>query len=231
MRALGWTVDAASSGATSDPALASTFESTYEIPFTRSIRAVRSLVAGERAMERLLLDVRPDIVHVHTPIASFVTRVAARRMPAGRRPTVVYTAHGFHFTRNGPRVSNAMYLIAERVAGRWTDWLVVINDEDEAAARRHRLVRSTRIIRHPGVGLDTSHYAPDAVDAAEVTQVRARLGVGPDQAVFVVIGELNRNKRQADAIAALAGTTRQDAMLFDVGEGPLGTSSPRSPSP
>ena len=37
---------------------------------------------------------------------------------------------------------NAVFLTAERVAGRWTDRLVVISDEDEAAARRHHIVPS-----------------------------------------------------------------------------------------
>ena len=44
-----------------------------------------------------ILESGHDLVHVHTPIASLVTRIAVRRMPKEHRPAVAYTAHGFHF--------------------------------------------------------------------------------------------------------------------------------------
>ena len=51
--------------------------------------------------------------------------------------TVVYTAHGFHFGASEPD-GPAEWLFArfERLAGRWTDRLIVINDDDNATAQR-----------------------------------------------------------------------------------------------
>ena len=101
-RSLGWRVDAAANGATSDPRLLEAFDRVHELPLSRSLRDVRGLERGRRALAEIL-ETSPDIVHVHTPIASFLTRIAVRQLPRDRRPAVAYTAHGFHFHAARPR--------------------------------------------------------------------------------------------------------------------------------
>jgi glycosyltransferase involved in cell wall biosynthesis len=219
-RALGWRVDAAARGAGSDARLIESFDHVNELPLSRSMRDVGALWRGERAVAKLLLDSRPDIVHVHTPIAAFVTRLAVRRMPAARRPLVAYTAHGFHFHEGGRVAVNAAFVAAEKVAGRWTDRLVVINDEDHKAARQHRIVRSGRLVQMPGIGVDTARYKRDRIPPAEIADARRRMGVDADAPLFVIVGELNRNKRQQDVIEALALMRHSEAHLALVGDGP-----------
>jgi len=218
LRANGWRVEAAASGANDDPVLAIAFDATHHLPLSRSIRDLGSIAASWRSIARLVEASRPDIVHVHTPIASFLTRGAVHRIPSERRPAAVYTAHGFHFHAGGHPLSNVAFLTAERIAGRWTDRLVVINEDDEIAARRHRIVPARRLVRMPGIGLDTAFFAP--TDGAPEASARSSLGVPPDAPLFVSIGELNRNKRQADAITAFAAMTDERAHLVLVGEGP-----------
>jgi glycosyltransferase involved in cell wall biosynthesis len=219
LRALGWRVDAAAQGATTNAALQDEFDHLYEIPLSRSILDLEGLVRGERAVAGLLRS-GPDIVHVHTPIASFLTRVAVRGVPADRRPAVAYTAHGFHFYRGGRMPTNVLFRTAEEVAGRWTDRLVVINDEDYDAARRHRIVPRRRLVRMPGIGIDTAHYSRARIEPDELARARRELGVGPEVPFFVVVAEQNRNKRNGDIIAALAAMTHREAHLGLLGEGP-----------
>ena len=219
-RSCGWRVDAAASHVTDDGAVKDAFDNVHELPLSRSIRDLAGIVRGEQAIALILDEIRPDIVHVHTPIASFVTRLAARRVPADRRPAVIYTAHGFHFHEGGRRLTNAVFLTAERIAGRWTDRLVVINDEDERAARNHRIVRSDRLVRMRGIGLDTVAVDPASVGAEATKDSRHRLGVPTDVAMFVIVGELNANKRQSDAIDALAMMRTETAHLVIIGTGP-----------
>ena len=38
------------------------------------------------------------MVHVHTPVASFVTRYALRKE---KKLKIIYTCHGFHFYKGG----------------------------------------------------------------------------------------------------------------------------------
>ena len=217
-RSLGWRVDAAADSAEADTAFVQAFDHIYDLPLSRSILDVPRIVRAERTVERLL-QIRPDIVHVHTPIAGFVTRVAVRRERAERRPAVVYTAHGFHFYDGGNPLTNAVFLAAERTAGRWTDRLVVINEEDEAAARDHRIVRPERLVRMPGIGLDTRRYSRSSITPLSSVELES-LGVPTGAPLFVVVAELSRRKRVHDAIAALAAMRRKDAHLVVAGQGP-----------
>jgi glycosyltransferase involved in cell wall biosynthesis len=219
-RAAGWRVEAAAQGVRGDEALQNEFDALHELSLTRSIKDVRGMRSGYRDL-RALLRSGADIVHVHTPIAGFVTRAAAATIPARERPAVVYTAHGFHFHRDGHPLANALFIAAERLAGRWTDRLVVINHEDRAAAHRWRIVSDDRLVEMPGIGLDTSWYRADAVDPSGAAQVRAEAGIPADAPMFVLIAELNRNKRPLDAIEALARMTHTDAHLLLLGDGPL----------
>jgi glycosyltransferase involved in cell wall biosynthesis len=206
-----------------DPRVTAAFDDVHDLPLSRSLRDLRGLARTTRALQHIL-DSPHDIVHVHTPIASFLTRFLISQQPRARRPAVVYTAHGFHFHEDGRRVANAAFLTAERIAGRWTDRLIIINDEDEQAARRHRIVAGRRVVRMPGIGLDTEYYAPAAVPAEAPARTREQLGIDDDAPVFAVIGELSPNKRQADAIAALGLQHHRNAHLVLAGsgrEGPL----------
>ena len=217
-RSLGWRVDAAASGAPQDQRVVGAFDHAYDLPLSRSLRDVRGLWNASRAVHQILAT-DPDIVHVHTPIASFVTRYMNARRPPGRRSAAVYTAHGFHFHATGGLLPNAAFLMAERIAGRWTDRLIVINDEDEEAAARHRIVPGRRLVRMPGIGLDTATYSPAAVSARAASSARARLGIPAAAPLFVVVAELTARKRQQDAIAALGLLARTDAHLVLAGEG------------
>ncbi len=217
-RALGWRVDAAANGATGDAALREAFDHVYELPLSRSLLDLGGLVSGERAVSKVLVT-GPDLVHVHTPIASFITRLAVRRMSSNRRPSIAYTAHGFHFHRGGQAAMNLAFLAAERLAGRWTDRLIVINDEDYEAARHHRLVAAGRLVRMPGIGVDTDVYSRSQVDPQHIAQARQDLGVGPDTPLFVSVAELSRRKRGADIIEALALMRHQEAALVFAGDG------------
>ncbi len=219
LRSRGWRVDAAGNGATGDPILAAAFDGVHELPLSRSLRDVASLRRGQRVLHELL-ETGPDIVHVHTPIAGFLTRLAIRQMPARLRPAVAYTAHGFHFHQGGHPIANAAYLLAERIAGRWTDRLIVINEEDEAAALRYRIVPRRRLVHMPGIGVDTARYAPATVAPDAPSHLRDQLGIPAGAPVFVVVGELSRRKRQRDAVAALRAMRHQDAHLVLAGAGP-----------
>jgi glycosyltransferase involved in cell wall biosynthesis len=192
----------------------------FELPFSRSIRDVTGMARSVGTLHALFgSDDAPDIVHVHTPIAGFVARLAAATVPRERRPAVIYTAHGFHFHSAGHPITNTLFLGIEKIAGRWTDRLVVINDEDERAARANRLVTRSRLVRMRGIGLDIGGYSRASLPPGASADAREQLHLGPEAPFFVSVGELNRNKRQVDAIAALAAMRHTEAGLVLVGGG------------
>ena len=218
-RRLGWRVEAAANGATVDPALDGYFDRLHELPLSRSILDIGGMARTLEALSRILEN-GYDIVHVHTPIAAFVTRAAIRRIPAHARPIVVYTAHGFHFHPQAGLTRNALFSTAERVAGRWTDRLVVINEVDHAAALRLHIVPRRRLILMPGIGVDTDEYSLSSVSASDIARAREQVGLDPATPFFAVVGELSLRKRPFDVVAALARMRHRDCHLVLLGDGP-----------
>ena len=222
-RALGWRVDALARDASSLLECREAFDACHEIAFTRRPWELRGLRAMNAAIRDLAVREGYDIVHVHTPVASFVTRMALRKLPEKARPKIVYTAHGFHFYRGGNPLKNSVYLNLERLAARWTDRLVVINKEDYETAQARRLLPPERIVHMPGIGLDLSAWNREAVLASGSggPGLREELGLEADDKIFLMVAEFNPGKRHRDAIAALAMTSRPDFHLALAGRGPL----------
>ena len=105
------------------------------------------------------------------------------------KPAVIYTAHGFHFYSGGKLLSNFMWRSAEQLAANWTDYLVVINQEDEAFSKANGILAPERIVRMPGIGVDTSDLRRERVPDDQVNQVRAELGLTPEDKLFLMVGE------------------------------------------
>lgn len=216
-RALGWQVDAMARGASSEIAIAPHFSNTFEIAWARNPLSARNITAIRRIRDVVHAG-EYDLVHVHTPVAAFVTRFALRRLA---KPLVVYTAHSFHADRSAPAWKNFIFRTLERIAARWTDHLVVLNQADHDLAREDRLVPDEHLHWHPGIGVDTRRYR--AVSARERRETRATLSVDASATMFAVVAEFSVNKRQRDILDALhalqARTTSLPVVVF-VGDGP-----------
>jgi glycosyltransferase involved in cell wall biosynthesis len=182
---------------------------------------VQNVFTAPRAIASIVERNGYDLVHVSTPVAGFVTRFALRRLRRAGRPKVIYTAHGFHFHRNGRWLTNSVYLGVERLAGRWTDCLTVMNDDDRHMATHYDLVPTGRLVHIPGVGIDRREYCPEAVTESAVAEVRRELSVQPEHSLLLMIGEFNRNKRHQDVVQAFARVRCPTARFVFAGEGPL----------
>lgn len=221
-RSLGWTVDAAANGISASAECQRVFNRTWEIDWSRRPTDPRNSFWAASTIQRLVQREGYDIVHVHTPVAAFVTRYALRRIRRRRgRPKVIYTAHGFHFYHGGRMLRNMAFLILERLAGRWTDRLAVINREDEEAAKCYRIVPPDRVHYMPGIGVDTKRYSPDAVDEAEINRIRQELELTEEDRLFLMVAEFNPGKRHRDAIQALTSLRYPNVHLAFAGTGPL----------
>lgn len=218
-RQLGWRVDALSNGAASAESLAGSFDARYDVAWTRSPRSLLRILPLSRRVRELVTANAYDLVHVHTPIAAFVTRFALRRLPSATRPKVIYTAHGFHFYRGQKPLPHAAYRTMERAAARWTDYLVTINAEDHEAARSFGTIELSRVRLIPGIGVDPAPFA--GVPAEQAAGVRRELGVAEDAFLLLMIAEFGAVKRHAHLLDALKLVRDARVVVVFVGDGPL----------
>jgi glycosyltransferase involved in cell wall biosynthesis len=217
-RALGWQVDAATAPDPEVAEIAGHFDEIHPVSWARTLGSPGN-VRGLREIRAVIKRGRYDVVHVHTPIAAFVTRAAVATLR--KRPAVVYTAHGFHFYEGGSPRRNRVYRTAERVAGRWTDRLIVINDEDRGAALRYRIVPAGRLLHFPGIGVDLDHYAPTPELRAAAASLRTELGLSDGTTVYSMIAEFIPRKNHDAAVRAFARLADSDARLVLAGGGAL----------
>lgn len=222
-RARGWEVDAMASDATGYEPIAGHFDEIFDVSWGRNPLSLANLSCMP-AIARIVQEKAYDIVHVHTPVAAFVTRAALRKLRASahqKRPKVVYTAHGFHFYRGATWRHNFVYRNLEKFAGRWTDRLVTINREDFDAAKHLGTIPEDSITYMPGIGLDFAKYNRENVSRDEILGVKTELGLKDDDVLYTMVAEFIPRKRHKDAILALAKTKNPQIHLAFAGDGPL----------
>lgn len=220
-RAQGWQVDAMACGIHSIAECLETFDNVWDVKWSRNPLDPKNLLIAPNIIQEVIQQGKYDIVHVHTPVAAFVSRYALKKCKYQPRPVVIYTAHGFHFHPGGQFLKNLLFITLEKLAGFWTDYLVVINREDEQAAKRFRLVPPERIHYMPGIGVDLQRYNSDNTSNIEVEKVRQELGIASDISLFVSVAELIERKRPQDILKAFARLNHPKAYLAFVGDGPL----------
>jgi glycosyltransferase involved in cell wall biosynthesis len=217
-RKQGWRVDAMACGAGSSE-FSGAFDCTWEAGWSRNPLDPHNLFSAARQVQAVVSSGQYDIVHVHTPVAAFVTRYALRRRSSTIKPWMIYTAHGFHFHPNGAWLKNAFFQTLEKLGGRWTDYLVVINRTDEEAVRNYHIVSPEKIWYMPGIGVDLQGLAPNEVSINDVEKVRQEMALGPGHPLLVMLGEFIPRKRHSDLLRAFARVTRPNVHLALAGTG------------
>jgi len=220
-RAKGWRVDALANGASACDAIAGAFDARHDVAWSRNPLDPRNLLGSAAVVRRIVRDGAYDIVHVHTPIAAFVTRWALRSIPRPERPTIIYTAHGFHFYEGQRALPHVLYRTLERLAAPWTDYLVTINEEDERAARGLGGISPERVRLIHGIGVDVARFAEGAVSKEEVTAVREGLDIPSDAFMLTMIAEFSPVKRHEHLLSALGQVHDPRVTLVLVGDGSL----------
>jgi glycosyltransferase involved in cell wall biosynthesis len=220
-RALGWRVDAMAEAVSNCKQSLTAFDRVWDVQWSRQPLDLRNLLVAPQTIREVIVQQEYDIVHVHTPIAAFVTRYAVRDLIKKGKIKLIYTAHGFHFHAGGNRWKNALFLLLEKIAGRWTDYIVAINREDEEAAKHYRLLPPERVRYMPGIGVNLENYRPDLVPESKVMEVRKQLGLGSKTPLFLAIAEFIPRKRHQDILKAFARLTHPTACLALAGDGPL----------
>jgi len=186
----------------------------HNVDFSRSPYSPKVFKSLQQ-MEKLLKEIRFSLVHVHTPVAAFVTRLACQR--TNTHP-VLYTAHGFHFYKGAPLKNWLLYYNMEKLAAHWTDGLITINEEDYKAAQKFKLRKNGKVFFVPGVGVDIVSLE-QRIASIDRSEKRKELGLSADAAVIITVGELNANKNHIQVLEALSKLNKTNFHYLIVGNG------------
>jgi glycosyltransferase involved in cell wall biosynthesis len=181
------------------------------VPLVRPLSAIQDPRAY-RAIRRILLERRPDVLHTHMAKAGAIGRSAAASLRG--RPRMVHTFHGHvlagYFNARAERV----FLEVERRLARRTDLLVAVSDEirDELLERGVGRPEQWRVIP---LGFDLRPFL--AAKPARV--VRGPLGLADDAPLVGMVGRLTSIKDHQTALLAIRDVP--DCHLVVVGDGEL----------
>lgn len=173
------------------------------VPLASSTRGVDPL-ADLKAMWELVKVIRrerPDILHTHNPKPGIYGRIIGWLMGV---PIVVNTVHGIYAAPDDPLLKRAVVYTLEAVASRFSDAELVQSAEDAALMRRLRIAHPDKI-QHLGNGVDLDRFDPRRAGPDVRAEVRAELGVGPDDVVVGCVGRLVLEKGFAELFQAAEG--------------------------
>ncbi|MCL2732686.1 MAG: glycosyltransferase family 4 protein [Actinomycetia bacterium] len=165
------------------------------------------------AAARILGDVDPDLLHLHSAKAGLAGRLAAH----GTVPTV-FQPHAWSYeAARGPVAAAAVRW--ERHATRWTERVVCVSEAERASGRAHGIRAAWSVIPN---GIDTGHFTPAADPAAVRASLPALSGLDPDAPLVVCVGRLCPQKGQDVLLRAWPAVAARlpGARLVLVGDGP-----------
>lgn len=166
-----------------------------------------------REIRELVTEKHYDLVHCHTPVAAFCTRLACRKLRK-KGLKVFYTAHGFHFFKGAPLKNWLIYYPLEKLCAKWTDVLITINREDYERAKAK--FSADEVVYVPGVGVDVAKFRDTECDK---TRLREEISVPKDAFMLLSVGGLNHNKNHRSVMKACETMNRQDVHYVIAGEG------------
>jgi len=158
-------------------------------PISRSANVFKHL-GSLWATARLLKREHISVLHVHTPVAALVGRLAAR---VAGTPLVIYTAHGFYFHENSPPLTRAALVALEKVGAWCGDFIMTVSAEDREAAIKLGIARADAVETIYN-GVDTNHYNPARFSAEARAAFRQKYGIPVDAPVIGLMGRLVREK-------------------------------------
>lgn len=181
---------------------------TYDIALSRNLNPI-ALLKSFFQLVRVLKKEEIDILHVHTPIASFIGRLAAFFAKVDIK---VYTVHGFVLQ---PKI---FYYVEKFMARTLTDYMFTVNQEDFDMAVRNKFIPADKALNINSVGIDTEHFDPGKVSETAKDQLREVLIIKKGVPVIGYVGRIVKSKGVLDLVHAFAEIRKTvDCQLLLVG--------------
>ncbi len=214
LKEMGWETAVAAKNDYDDPneCNISYCDKYYPVAFGRS-PLTRDNIRAYKELKDIIDEGDFDIIHCHTPVAAFLTRLAARDARK-KGCKVIYTAHGYHFYKGAPLLNWLVFFPAEWIASFFTDVLITINREDYEFSKKH--LHAKRLEYVQGVGVKLERFQNHS---AERDAIRVSLGLGKDDFVLLSVAEMTKNKNHRMMLEAMARIPNPHVHLLCAGRG------------
>lgn len=184
----------------------------HDLPFRDSVCAVQKNHAAYQMLQKLLQELKPDLLHCHGTIAGQYGRRAAAVLDV----PVFYTAHDFRIYRGCLLAERLYFSMLERRYTKGTDLFFAVCPEDASYAEKR--LHMKQVVSLPDVGLDCDGYATPKRSASEVRQ---ELKIPENATMLLSVGTLRMQKRLRVVLQAMARLRELENLHYVIcGEGP-----------
>jgi glycosyltransferase involved in cell wall biosynthesis len=196
MVATGWQVTTICSDGPAIPVLSEKGYRFRTVPIARSmhpLKAIRSIFA----LYKVFREEKFDVIHVHTPVAALLSRIAAAL--AGKS-FVIYTAHGFYFHDEMSPAKRSFFVFLEKFAGKFTDFLFCQSSEDAQDAVKEGIMPADKVLAI-GNGVDDAKFDP-TIYRDSIHENRRSVGIPEDARVAGIIARMVKEKGYQELLEA-----------------------------
>lgn len=174
-------------------------------------------------MVKLFKQTKPDIVHVHTPIAAVLGRIAAKLAGV---PTIIYTAHGFYFHEGMSLKAYKFYFNIEKFIGKYfTDYIFTQSEEDYHTAVKNNFLKKSKQNNylHISNGIDIDNqFNFELINKDNLTNLKKELKIEADDIVVTFIGRLVKEKGILDLLDSYNKLSSNNIKYIIIGDLPEG---------
>lgn len=154
----------------------------FDIDFPRGFAPLSHLRAS-RELNRVIQETKPHLINVHFSAAVFTAALAKKN----NWPVCTGTFHGLSF----PIVTGWQKFIigaAEQWSARKMDVSFVLTEDDREILEKTSGAKDVRTFRSYGLGCNLSYFDRDRITETKAESLRQKLGIRPDNFVFIFIG-------------------------------------------
>ena len=166
----------------------------------------------EKALRRIIKQLKPDIVYAHSSKAGALARIA----DLGLKNKVIYNPHGWAFNMQQSAKKKEMYKWVEKISAHFCDKIVCISDAEKESALREKICKPSKLqVIYNGIDLE---------EIEKTTPMsRVQLGIPEDAFVVGMVGRLSKQKAPDTFVKAakLIKEKIPNAFFLMVGDGEL----------
>jgi len=191
------------------------FVNLHNIKIVRPISPGRDLLSLLNLI-KLIKTEKYDIVDTNSSKGGVIGRLAAKICNV---PLIIHTVHGFSFHEYSNALSKLVYSMIEKLAARWCDYILTVNDFHREWAIKLKNASAKKIISIPN-GLFEGRVATDK----NISELRTVFGISQGTVLIASIGRLAKQKGIDNLIKAASLLAREKIdepwKILIIGDGP-----------